>query len=67
MITQYRGVEQLVARRAHNPKVMWFKSLLRNQIVRMWRISLTSAFLFLRTKQEQTKIHSCFCTLLCHF
>ena len=67
MVTQYRGVEQLVARRAHNPKVMWFKSLLRNQIVRMWRISLTSAFLFLRAKQEQTKIHSCFCTFLCHF
>ncbi len=33
MVTQYRGVEQLVARRAHNPKVMWFKSLLRNHIV----------------------------------
>ncbi len=67
MVTQYRGVEQLVARRAHNPKVMWFKSLLRNHIVRMWRISLTSAFLFLRAKQEQTKIRSCFCTFLCHF
>ena len=29
--TIYRGVEQLVARRAHNPKVAWFKSRLRNQ------------------------------------
>ena len=28
---QYRGVEQLVARRAHNPEVVWFKSHLRNQ------------------------------------
>ena len=27
----YRGVEQLVARRAHNPEVVWFKSHLRNQ------------------------------------
>ena len=34
MVTQYRGVEQLVARRAHNPKVMWFKSLLRNQKIK---------------------------------
>ena len=32
MITLYRGVEQLVARRAHNPKVAWFKSRPRNQI-----------------------------------
>ena len=31
MITLYRGVEQLVARRAHNPKVAWFKSRPRNQ------------------------------------
>ena len=29
--TKYRGVEQLVARRAHNPEVVWFKSHLRNQ------------------------------------
>ena len=28
---QYRGVEQLVARRAHNPEAVWFKSHLRNQ------------------------------------
>ena len=28
---QYRGVEQLVARRAHNPEVVWFKSHPRNQ------------------------------------
>ena len=27
----YRGVEQLVARRAHNPEVVWFKSHPRNQ------------------------------------
>ena len=27
----YRGVEQLVARRAHNPEAVWFKSHLRNQ------------------------------------
>ena len=27
----YRGVEQLVARRAHNPEVRWFKSPPRNQ------------------------------------
>ena len=27
---QYRGVEQLVARRAHNPEVVWFKSHPRN-------------------------------------
>ena len=26
----YRGVEQLVARRAHNPEVVWFKSHPRN-------------------------------------
>ena len=31
---QYRGVEQLVARRAHNPEVVWFKSHLRNHIER---------------------------------
>ena len=40
MVTQYRGVEQLVARRAHNPKVMWFKSLLRNQQVAPKKISV---------------------------
>ncbi len=28
----YRGVEQLVARRAHNPEVVRFKSHPRNQI-----------------------------------
>ena len=28
---KYRGVEQLVARRAHNPEVVWFKSHPRNQ------------------------------------
>ena len=28
----YRGVEQLVARRAHNPEVVWFKSHPRNQV-----------------------------------
>ena len=27
---QHRGVEQLVARRAHNPEVVWFKSHPRN-------------------------------------
>ena len=27
----YRGVEQLVARRAHNPEVVRFESRLRNQ------------------------------------
>ena len=31
-----------VARRAHNPKVMWVKSHLRNQIEWMERISVTS-------------------------
>ena len=30
---QCRGVEQLVARRAHNPKVAWFKSRPRNHLV----------------------------------
>ncbi len=29
--TEYRGVEQLVARRAHNPEVVRFKSHPRNQ------------------------------------
>ena len=29
--SQYRGVEQLVARRAHNPEVVRFKSHPRNQ------------------------------------
>ena len=28
----YRGVEQLVARRAHNPEVVWFKSHPRNHV-----------------------------------
>ena len=31
IINEYRGVEQLVACRAHNPKVAWFESRLRNQ------------------------------------
>ena len=30
----YRGVEQLVARRAHNPEVVRFKSHPRNHIVK---------------------------------
>ena len=30
-LTKYRGIEQLVARRAHNPEVVWFKSHPRNQ------------------------------------
>ena len=29
---EYRGVEQLVACRAHNPEVVWFESRLRNQL-----------------------------------
>ncbi len=36
---QYRGVEQLVARRAHNPEVVWFKSHPRNQQVAPKKIS----------------------------
>ena len=35
----YRGVEQLVARRAHNPEAVWFKSHLRNQQVAPKKIS----------------------------
>ena len=37
--TKYRGVEQLVARRAHNPEVVWFKSHPRNQQVAPKKIS----------------------------
>ena len=36
---QYRGVEQLVARRAHNPEVVWFKSFPRSHIVKPKKIS----------------------------
>ena len=35
----YRGVEQLVARRAHNPEVVRFKSHPRNHIVKPKKIS----------------------------
>ena len=31
ILISYRGVEQLVARRAHNPEAVWFKSHPRNQ------------------------------------
>ncbi len=36
----YRGVEQLVARRAHNPEVVWFKSHPRNQKEKSHRVRL---------------------------
>ena len=49
MVTQYRGVEQLVARRAHNPKVMWFKSLLRNQISTEVLIQTSVLLFYLKT------------------
>ena len=47
----YRGVEQLVARRAHNPKDARFESRLRNQNV----------FLHLNGSRDLTLI--CFCNI----
>jgi hypothetical protein len=41
----YRGVEQLVACRAHNPKVAWFESRLRNHVTPEVRKLTSGAFL----------------------
>ena len=42
----YRGVEQLVARRAHNPEVVWFKSHPRNHTwTSAWRTCWRPPFL----------------------
>ena len=48
---RYRGVEQLVACRAHNPEVVWFESRLRNQNEGCLSFEAT-LFVFVQLKSE---------------